>query len=190
MKKIIVGIFVAVCLVQLYVPAKMILDREVILETGKAYKFKMAPVDPYDAFRGKYISLSFEENQFVWNDTSQVLGTEALYVTIANDTTGYARIEDVSFTVPEAGNDYIQASAAYVTNINNRQTLQIAYPFDRYYMEETKAPVAETVYREALRDSTKTAYAIVRIKDGEAVLQDVMIDGVPIQELAGIPEKE
>ena len=54
-------------------------------------------------------------------------------------------------------------------------------PFNRFYMEETKAKPAEDSYRKAHRDSLPSnIYASVYIKNGEAVLKDVIIDGVPI----------
>ena len=55
-------IFLAVVLVQLVVPAKMIFDKEVILKTGTIYKFKTQPIDPSDPFRGKYVTLNYELN--------------------------------------------------------------------------------------------------------------------------------
>ena len=51
--KILLSVFILVALVQLFVPAKMILDREDILDMGKEYKFKTEPIDPNDPFRGK-----------------------------------------------------------------------------------------------------------------------------------------
>ncbi|MBD3630845.1 GDYXXLXY domain-containing protein [Cyclobacterium sp.] len=56
-KKIVLPVFVLIALLQLYLPAKMILDREDILHKGKEYKFKTQPIDPNDPFRGKFIAL-------------------------------------------------------------------------------------------------------------------------------------
>ena len=53
-------------------------------------------------------------------------------------------------------------------------------PFDRFYMEESKAPKAEKVYNAANSDQRKETYALVYIKDGTAVLNDVIIDGQSI----------
>ena len=57
-------------------------------------------------------------------------------------------------------------------------------PFDRYYMEETKAPTAEHTYREHNRrgQTNQTAYAVVRIRDGDAVLEDLCINDKPIRQ--------
>ena len=51
-------------MVHLYVPAKMIFNKEAVLAQGKDYRFKTAPIDPYDPFRGKYIDLYYEANAF------------------------------------------------------------------------------------------------------------------------------
>ena len=59
-KILLISAFVLVVLVQLYVPAKMIWGREEVLNTGTEYKFRTAPIDPNDVFRGKYINLNYE----------------------------------------------------------------------------------------------------------------------------------
>ncbi len=53
-------------------------------------------------------------------------------------------------------------------------------PFDRFYMEESKAPQAEQLYWKAQRDSAQVVYALVSIGQGQAVLQDVIINDRPI----------
>ncbi len=65
----------------------------------------------------------------------------------------------------------------------NSYTIDLEFPFTKFYMEETKAADAEKLYWETLRDNSKTIYALVYIKDGDAVLKDVCIDGVSIKEL-------
>jgi len=63
-KWILAGFFVLV-FVQLFVPFSMIFDQESVKDEGLAFKFKTRPVDPYDMFRGKYITLSYEQNTFL-----------------------------------------------------------------------------------------------------------------------------
>ncbi|MBD3630847.1 hypothetical protein [Cyclobacterium sp.] len=50
-------------------------------------------------------------------------------------------------------------------------------------MEESKANDAELAYLESQVDSTQAAYAVVRIKEGEAVLKEELINGVTIREI-------
>ena len=95
-KKILLPAFILVALVQLYVPSKMILHREEILDTGKEYKFKTAPIDPTDPFRGKYITLRYDENMVeIQNEKDWVRG-ETIYVFLAKDSDGFAKIKSGS----------------------------------------------------------------------------------------------
>ena len=48
---------------------------------------------------------------------------------------------------------------------------------------KAEAPKAEAEYSRAQLDTSQLAYALVNIKNGEAVIKDVLIDGVSIREL-------
>ena len=177
-KKIILPLFIVVALLQLYVPASMILEREEVLETGKKFKFKTAPIDPNDPFRGKYITLSFDRRSIPVEVDSIWKPREEVFVTIAEDKEGFAYPVAVSkepFDTPY----YIKASV--VNSYDGK--VRVNYYFNRFYMEEYKAPEAETTYHQAQRDTATIAYALVAIKNGEAVLKDVFIDDVPIGEV-------
>ncbi len=178
MKNYTIIAFVVLALVQLFVPLKMILDREDVLELGQAFKFKTAPVDPNDPFRGKYINLRFEANQFPITQTDEWIMNQEVFVHLATNAEGYAQIEDVTKTPPETSVPYVQARISSIAP----NVLFLEYPFDRYYMEESKAYDAEQLYRESLSDTLNTTYALVHIKEGEAVLADVMVNETPIKE--------
>jgi uncharacterized membrane-anchored protein len=45
-RKIVLTAFILLVLAQLYVPARMIFNRELIITKGKEFKFRAAPVDP------------------------------------------------------------------------------------------------------------------------------------------------
>lgn len=178
-KKIIFIVFILVALAQLFVPAKMILDREEVLNEGKEFKFRTAPIDPNDPFRGKYIVLSFENNTVDIQNQEDWLEGEAIYVLLSEDGSGYVTLDSVSKDKSAFTQDFLKAKVSWV----NGNKLTVEYPFDRYYMEESKAYDAELEYRESQIDTTRIAYALVSIKDGEAVLKDVLIDGIPIREI-------
>lgn len=175
--------FVVVCLVQIYVPLQMSQFQNRILRTGVAYKFKTAPIDPNDPFRGKYITLSFEENTFFYQDTSIHWNyLHEIYVQIEKDEAGFAKVVNVTQEPPTGGVDYVRAGLGGESTFEKRTTLTIDYPFDRYYMEESKALEAEVAYADAQRDTNQVAYARVSIKDGHAVIKDVFINETPILE--------
>lgn len=179
-RKLSLSMLVAVFLVQLYVPASMIAEREEILNTGKAYKFKTAPVDPNDPFRGKYIALQFAENEFFAGPKQAWQYNEPVYVHLSADAEGYATIQGVSREAPGEDTTYIKAA---IDHALDNGLIGIAYPFDRYYLEESKAYEAEESYRASLPNTTQTTYALVMIKAGDAVLKDVMIGDVSIKEV-------
>ncbi len=182
-KKIIYPAFVLMVLVQLYVPSRMIFHNEVVLVSGTAYKFKAAPVDPNDPFRGKYITLSFDENSFQTADTSVWEQGATIYVDLTTDSAGFAKVLDISRTEPMDREDYVKASISY--SVTDTMTMVfIEYPFDRFYMEESKAPEAGIAYNESVMDTNQVTYAIVVVKKGEAVVKDVMIDDVSIVDIA------
>lgn len=70
-------------------------------------------------------------------------------------------------------------------------------PFDRFYMEESKAPRAEKLlpgsrFGRAQPSGTNqvtNCRANVRILNGTALIEDVLVDGTSIKELAGQPRK-
>ncbi len=188
-KKILWSAFILIALAQLYVPAKMIWNKEDIMESGKDFKFKTAPVDPSDPFRGKYITLRFDEDKVSVKDKEQWSRNEVIYVSIKTDSDGFVKTIYGSKETPTNGQDFLKAKVGYVSRDSLNQ-IAIEYPFDRFYMEETKAKDAETTYRNTQLDSTKITYALVGIKNGEAVLKDVLIDGVSIAEIVEIEELE
>lgn len=181
-KKIVFTVFILVALVQLYVPAKMIWDQEDVLATGTEYKFRTAPIDPTDPFRGKYIVLRYEDNRIPVKNGQEWTDGDPIYVLFNTDERGFAQIKSVSREQPGQDEAYLLTTVDYISNINTTE-LVVNYPFDRYYMEESKAYEAELTYRESQLDTTQIAYALVNIKKGDAVLSDVLINGVPIREI-------
>lgn len=165
----------------------MIVGKENILSTGTEYKFRTAPVDPNDPFRGKYITLNFDADNFDVENDNFWHQDDEVYVLLGKDEKGFAKIIDITKQTPLNNKaDYVKAKIHYA--YDNRVTID--YTFNKFYMEESKAPNAERVYRETARDTSQTAYALVCVKEGDAVLKDVIINGVSISAITGKNEKE
>lgn len=182
-KKLLITAFILVVLAQWFVPARMILDQETVLRSGKEYRFRTAPLDPSDPFRGKYITLNFRDDHFPVSKDEVWRSGENIYVLLTGDQEGFATIRSVSKEKPRTGTDFVKAKVRYMS-YDRAKTLYIDYPFDRYYMEESKAPRAERLYNESRTDTTRKAYALVRVLGSKAVLEDVLINGVSIKALA------
>jgi uncharacterized membrane-anchored protein len=175
-------VFILVSLVQLFIPAKMIFDREDVLATGKEFKFRTQPIDPNDPFRGKFVSLQFSENSILIQNQIDWLNNETVFVLLTINNDGFAKIKSVSKIKPLETVDFVKAKVDYIQNSDSTR-LFIEYPFTRFYMEESKAPMAELVYNETVVDTNIVTYGLVSIKDGEAVLKDVLINETSIVEI-------
>ena len=179
MKRFLPGIFIVVCLVQWSIPALMIHKREQTLRKGEVFLFKTAPVDPYDAFRGRYVSLGFDLNS-ITNDfgyTHEVRNKQ-MYAALVRDNAGFAAIIGLTDEPPET------PSIPVRIRYSHEGIIRLTLPFDRFYMEEHLAPVAESVYRSASRSDATNTFAIVRVYEHFPVLEDLIINGRPASEYA------
>jgi len=177
-------LFAVLCLIQLAVPSKMVFAQEEVLASGHEYRFRTAPVDPYDPFRGKYVTLDFDAEECKRPATDTWMRGESVYAVLGTDSAGFAIVTSVHKQEPQEGVDYVTAKVMHVYD----DKLMLDYSFNRFYMDENKAPAAEKRYQEAnRRSSPREAYAVVYVKKGEAALKDVMIDGVSLRILAAQP---
>lgn len=169
--------FVAMLAVQLAVPAWMIVRRELTLAYGTRFKFRTEPVDPADYFRGRYVQLRLEP------DTASVATTDRwedgmpAYVSVSAGSNGYAEVTGVRKTPPPKG-DYVRVRIGWR---HEGASVNFAWPMDRFYMEEGKAPAAEQAYREHSSRTNRACHVTVRIRHGNAVIEDLFIDGKPIR---------
>lgn len=169
--------FVILALMQTGVPLSMIARREATLKNGAVLKFRTAPVDPYDAFRGRYVALNVQQNSVSVTNAAGFARHQSVFVTFGNDASGFAVITGARSERPREG-DYIKARITYVSG----KTLHLRFPFDRYYMNEKLAPEAERAYREHSRRGKLDAFIKVRVSGGFAVIEDLFVSGKPILE--------
>lgn len=169
--------FAVLSVFQIAVPVWMIANREMTLRHGKQFRFRTAPVDPYDAFRGRYVALQFEQNTAPVPVEEKLATNQKVFAEPAEDENGFARIAKISAKRP---NDeaYVQCRVNSITD----SLVYVRFPFDRYYMDEKLAPAAEAAYREHSRREVRDVYVTVRVKDGNAVLEELYIEGMPIRE--------
>ena len=169
------GLFVLVALLQLSFPAKLVFDSNKVLWMGTELKFETRPVDPADPFRGRYVALNFAANQFEEKTAHSWKRNSPIFVLLDQDDQGFARIKGLSAVRPAADELFVKARITYIYD----NQITVYYPFSKFFMEESKAPEAEKIYREA-----GEGYALVKVYHGEAVLQDVVVKGKSLNELA------
>ncbi|MFA4889036.1 MAG: GDYXXLXY domain-containing protein [Candidatus Omnitrophota bacterium] len=185
MKKIlIINLFFAAAILQIATPLSMIVRRETVLKSGVQFKFKAQPIDPFDAFRGRYVAIRIQGDEISAPQGEYFKYGQNIYAHIRVDETGFAGFSTGSAEKPQ-GIPYISAKVLYPPEDRQPESkLRLSLPIDRYYMEENIAPAAERVYREHLRTDKQDAYVLVRVKDGFAVIEGLFVGGVPIEEAA------
>jgi uncharacterized membrane-anchored protein len=166
------AVFALVGLAQLAVPASLILKREQTLRNGSLWKFRTAPVDPVDAFRGRYVALEFEAESQTISPPPNASYRHTVFVTMRQNSEGFAEIDQVNLS-PPAGDDFIEVELVGKT---------VSLPFDKYWVTERDAPAAETAYRAQSQRDKQNAFATVRIFRGDAALEQLYLDGVPLGE--------
>jgi len=165
-------IFVLVAFAQLAVPGSLIWKRERTLRQGNVWKFRTAPVDPVDVFRGRYVALHFDvETQEISRPANSGSG-DAVFVTLKPNAEGFAEIDQVLATKP-AGDDFMEVHLS-----GN----MVSLPFDKYWLTERDAPAGETAYRNLSRRGNQNAFVTVRIFRGDAAIEQLYLDNRPLAE--------
>lgn len=181
-KTLLFTLFLIVAAVQLYIPAEMIAHNEKIIQTGTLLKFKCEPVDPYDPFRGKFIYLNFSNRTIHVAKAENYKFNQKIYATFKQDDEGYAIMDKIYKKEPKNRTDFLELIVDNTNNYDSIKKITVEYPFNRFYMNEYKAPVAEQTYAKSVNDKKKSVYAEVAIKNGTGVIKEVMINNIPIKE--------
>jgi uncharacterized membrane-anchored protein len=169
-------IFCGVALAQLGVPAAMIWQREQTLKQGRVWKFRAAPVDPVDAIRGRYIALRFAAEEFDAPAKFES-GNKSVYAVLKQSADGFAEVDHLTTEVV-AGDDVVPVESAWWSKGKEH----VSFPFDKFWVAEANAPAAERAYVENNRRDKQNAYVTVRVRRGDAALDQLFIDNEPLSE--------
>ncbi len=184
----------------------MIIRREMALSNGVVCHFLTAPVDPYDAFRGRYVALDIAEANSRLCDREYARG-QRIYAVIGEGTNGYSVIERLTprpeaeavcirtrvlscweehRQLPAGTNGTVRAGRFRDTTSvpTGRYHVRFALPFDRFYMDEKLAPEAERAYLDASRRGKQEGVVVVRVWRGLGVIEDLELGGRPIRDVA------
>lgn len=175
------ALFVVVALVQLAVAGGAIVKSELALRTGEAFRFRIQPVDPVDAFRGRYVAIRFAIDRAPVADDLELRPKKRVFVPIEIDADGFAILGRADVEPPARGSYLrLQAGGIYPDEEGNR-FVWVSMPFGRYYMDEDLAPKAERAVWGGPRGQ-REAFVSVRVRDGVGVIEDLYVDGVPIHQ--------
>ena len=175
------ALFVVVALVQLAVAGGAIVKSELALRTGEAFRFRIQPVDPVDAFRGRYVAIRFAVNNATIADGTVVRPRKKVFVPIEVDADGFASLGRADIDPPADG-AYLRLRAGVVTpDEEGNQQVCVQMPFRRFYMDEDKAPKAERAVWGGRRGQREASVS-VRIRHGVGVIEELYIDDTPIHQ--------
>ena len=168
--------FVIAMFVLFTIPVYTIMINTNTLKDGTEYYFKIEAYDPYDMFRGNYLSIAFEENVIpAYSDYLDLDYNEKCYATIGVNAEGYAYFNGITEEVPTNTSAYYETTARY----RSWEDGYVVTTPTRYYMNEDKSLKAE----DYLNENIENAYVKVRVKNGKMVIvglyvNDLLIDTI------------
>jgi uncharacterized membrane-anchored protein len=176
MKRIALIAFAVVGLAQLSVPAWAVWMRTQTLHKGKLWKFRIAPVDPSDAFRGRYVTLSFAAEQV---PRAEPIHLETpTYAYLKENSRGFAEVDQLS-TTPTVGDNVVKVVPdGWWNNVQ-----RVKFPFERLWLDEKVAPAADRIYaRTSRQQKSQNFYVTVRVYKGDAAVEQLFVDDIPLGE--------
>ena len=163
---------------------------------SREFLFECAMRDPYDIMRGRYVQLSFDQENITLpgnRPANYPRGLE-VYAVLKEGEDGFAKIVDLVTARNEVPQDgwplRISSDAVWNTNWqpndeNKGSSYRVRFPFERYYVNEKLAPQAEKVISSALlgNASQKVALKVRILAGGEFAVEDLLVDGRPLREV-------
>ena len=153
------------------------------------YRFRSGAVDPYDPFRGRYVTLRPLPDR-IPDDGAIYPYNARLYASIGNDSDGLATVQKLSTVQPENGDFIIVKYRNKGVDWENRENADknkkyhfFNLPFSRYYLNEKLAPEAEKAVADVTRADTSDCILKVKVyDDGHAIIDELEIKGIPLRE--------
>jgi len=172
-------IFAFVMLLFLWFPYNMIRQSRFILKNGTPYRFLLQPIDPYDVFRGSYVTLNYNLPMIPAADSMYTF--QDVYVTIGKDSAGFAYFEKAYKELPQ-DQPYLKAKVEYYTD--GKIHVDMPENMRYYYLNEKTAPEVErAIARPRLPEENENrAYVQVRVRKGEAVVEELYINNLQVKD--------
>lgn len=162
--------FALICLVQLFAVGSQICSYEKILTEGDRFIFRVSPADPYDPFRGRYVTFVLRADN-VTAAEAELYGDA--YAVLGKDGEGRGIITELAKQPPENA-PHLKVENYWITDGQASVTL----PFNRFYMREDLARKADSLDITVL----SRIDASVRVRNGKGVIEELLLNGMPLSE--------
>lgn len=171
--------FLAVGALQIAVPFTQIARHERVLRHGRPYRFVGEPVDPADAFRGRYVAIRLAAATVTQNLDRALQSRPWLAAPIQVGADGFAWFGPLAAEPPRTG-DWVRVRHRW----SAKDLMEVEPPCDRFYLPEPVAPEVEREYLQgaARRGTGSPPVVVVRVLDGLGVVEDLELGGVPVRE--------
>jgi len=134
------------------------------LLTGKTYILSTTPVDPFDIFKGQYITIRYEISQIPDTVLSQEAVGKSAYVLLEKDESGISHSEEILLVKPQE-KDFIKGK---ITNIYGN-TAQIEYGIEQFFFERGATFSMQNLTVEVKVDSSGQARISKLLQNGKPV---------------------
>ena len=176
------AVFALAAVAQWLLPLAGVWQHEWVIARGTAVRIRCVAPDPYDPLRGRFLAVRPEENQVPKPAGMPERGDVPVWATLEAGDDGLSRIKSLSLE-PVSGPTVIRLMARWQRWDQESKTVFVAWPFDRFYLNERLGPDADKLVAERFREGKDRPVAEIRLLDGRAVLTDVLVDGTSIREI-------
>ena len=164
MKKQYIGLIVVLAIV-LIVILSFILYNQWPFMTGKKIVLATQPVDPFDPFRGQYMTINYEISRI--NDVEGFKESDSVFISLKKDEQGIWRKESVSKSKPDKG-DFIKGE---VTSVYGN-TLRVEYGIEQFFFERHAELPTRNITVEAIVANSGRAKLVQLLYNGEPIKID------------------
>ncbi len=157
-----------------------------IITKGKTFIFRALPVDPYDYFRGRYITIKIKTPLINLNKgpddekTAFHYRNKRCYAKIAINKDGVANFTEISKNLPEKNSEeWVKIYARY-SGYGEKKGYEISLIDNRFYLNEKVAPAVDDLYATTLRKDNKACTIEVKAFKNQLRIKEVYINKIPI----------
>lgn len=172
-------LLVAAALLQLAAPVSLIMSYENTLAQGKVFKVRCRPVDPEDAFRGRYLTLDLQiEAVSPAENPQHGFG----WLELMEGPDGFARVKAFHDLKGPRCEPCVKGRERFSFDPETERSIPSFHlEVTRFYLEEQRARRLDPLFAKAVRE--RTVWAVIRAKNGVAAIENVYIDGKPVGDL-------
>lgn len=178
MRAISYTVFALAVLAQWAIPLSQIRSHERTLENGSLIMLRCTAPDPYDLLRGRFLAVVPQQRSAPAVGDAQLQRGQEVFAVLVPGKDGAAMVSELSPVRPTSG-DFIRVK---VRGSGTSRHYYFDWPFDRFYLNERLAPKADKWFAENI-GKANGIMAEVRVLNGNAVLEDLSLDGKRFREI-------